>query len=328
MCGIIGYVGNNYAPEILTNSLKKLEYRGYDSTGVALLDTNAKLTIQKSSGTVNNLKKNLEKYDVDSKIGIGHTRWATHGEPNNINAHPHTDCTKKISIVHNGIIENHQEIRNSLEKSGHKFLSQTDSECISHLIENYLDNNDDIEKAIIKTANKIKGANVVLVISNKHPNKIFCFRIGSAGGLIIAHGDDEMFVSSDIPAIIPYASNITYLSSNEIAIISSKKVEYKNINGISISKKTTTLELNEESISKGEFKHFMLKEIHDQPQSMTDAIGSRVSFIDNKIKFEKLPFTDDEIKQFSKIILIGMGTSLHACMVAKNWFESITKIPT
>ena len=328
MCGIIGYVGNNYAPEILTNSLKKLEYRGYDSTGVALLDTNAKLTIQKSSGTVNNLKKNLEKYDVESKIGIGHTRWATHGEPNNINAHPHTDCTKKISIVHNGIIENHQEIRNSLEKSGHKFLSQTDSECISHLIENYLDNNDDIEKAIIKTANKIKGANVVLVISNKHPNKIFCFRIGSAGGLIIAHGDDEMFVSSDIPAIIPYASNITYLSSNEIAIISSKKVEYKNINGISISKKTTPLELNEESISKGEFEHFMLKEIHDQPQSMTDAIGSRVSFIDNKIKFEKLPFTDDEIKQFSKIILIGMGTSLHACMVAKNWFESITKIPT
>ena len=136
MCGIIGYVGNNYAPEILTNSLKKLEYRGYDSTGVALLDTNAKLTIQKSSGTVNNLKKNLEKYDVYSKIGIGHTRWATHGEPNNINAHPHTDCTKKISIVHNGIIENHQEIRNLLEKSGHKFLSQTDSECISHLIEN------------------------------------------------------------------------------------------------------------------------------------------------------------------------------------------------
>ena len=328
MCGIIGYVGNKYAAEILTNSLKKLEYRGYDSTGVALLDTNAKLTIQKSSGTVNNLKKNLEKYDVDSKIGIGHTRWATHGEPNNINAHPHTDCTKKISIVHNGIIENHQEIRNSLEKSGHKFLSQTDSECISHLIENYLDNNDDIEKAIIKTANKIKGANVVLVISNKHPNKIFCFRIGSAGGLIIAHGNDEMLVSSDIPAIIPYASNITYLSSNEIAIISSKKVEYKNIDGISISKKTTTLELNEESISKGEFKHFMLKEIHDQPQSMTDAIGSRVSFIDNKIKFEKFPFTDDEIKQFSKIILIGMGTSLHACMVAKSWFESITKIPT
>ena len=328
MCGIIGYVGNNYAPEILTNSLKKLEYRGYDSTGVALLDTNAKLTIQKSSGTVNNLKKNLEKYNVDSKIGIGHTRWATHGEPNNINAHPHTDCTKKISIVHNGIIENHQEIRNLLEKSGHKFLSQTDSECISHLIENYLDNNDDIEKAIIKTANRIKGANVVLVISNKHPNKIFCFRIGSAGGLIIAHGNDEMLVSSDIPAIIPYASNITYLSSNEIAIISSKKVEYKNIDGISISKKTTTLELNEESISKGEFKHFMLKEIHDQPQAMTDAIGSRVSFIDNKVKFEKFPFTSQEIKQFSKIILIGMGTSLHACMVAKNWFESITKIPT
>ena len=328
MCGIIGYIGNNTAPKILTESLKKLEYRGYDSTGIALLDNNSRLVIVKASGTVNNFKKKLDLNKLTGKIGIGHTRWATHGEPNNINAHPHTDCNNKISIVHNGIIENHQEIRHSLEKSGHKFLSQTDSECISHLIEEYLNNNDDIEKAIRHTANTIQGANVVVIIHKEHPNKLFCFKVGSAGGLIIGNGNNEMFVSSDIPAIIPYTSTVTYLSTNEIAIISSKKVEYKNLEGISITKKTNTIEINRDSISKGEFKHYMLKEIHDQPQAITDTIGSRVSFTDNKIKFEKFPFTNQEIKEFSKIILIGMGTSLHACMVAKNWFESITRIPT
>ncbi|MBN18787.1 MAG: glutamine--fructose-6-phosphate transaminase (isomerizing) [Chloroflexi bacterium] len=328
MCGIIGYIGNNTAPKILTESLKKLEYRGYDSTGIALLDNNSRLVIVKASGTVNNFKKKLDLNKLTGKIGIGHTRWATHGEPNNINAHPHTDCNNKISIVHNGIIENHQEIRHSLEKSGHKFLSQTDSECISHLIEEYLNNNDDIEKAIRHTANTIQGANVVVIIHKEHPNKLFCFKVGSAGGLIIGNGNNEMFVSSDIPAIIPYTSTVTYLSTNEIAIISSEKVEYKNLEGISITKKTNTIEINRDSISKGEFKHYMLKEIHDQPQAITDTIGSRVSFTDNKIKFEKFPFTNQEIKEFSKIILIGMGTSLHACMVAKNWFESITRIPT
>jgi len=328
MCGIIGYIGNNYASEILTKSLKKLEYRGYDSTGVALLDNNKTLNIYKSSGTVNNLNKILENPVLNSNLGIGHTRWATHGEPNNINAHPHADCSKTISIVHNGIIENHEELRDSLEKLGHKFLSQTDSECISHLIENYLNDNNDIEKAIINTANKLKGANVVVIISSNHPGKIFCFRVGNSGGLIIAYGNNEMFVSSDIPAIIPYTSKVTYLSTNELAIITSKKAVYKNLQGENISKKTTDLNLNEDSISKGQFDHYMLKEIHDQPQSITDAIGSRVSFTDNTVKFEKFPFTNQQVKQFSKIILIGMGTSLHAAMVAKNWFESISKIPT
>ena len=282
MCGIVGIASDNNCIPALLSGLRALEYRGYDSSGLAS-SINNHLTHKKSIGKISNLIEKLNNEELQGNTVIAHTRWATHGKPSLVNAHPFVK--EKCALVHNGIIENHQEIRNLLEKSGHKFLSQTDSECISHLIENYLDNNDDIEKAIIKTANRIKGANVVLVISNKHPNKIFCFRIGSAGGLIIAHGDNEMFVSSDIPAIIPYASSITYLSSNEIAIISSKKVEYKNIEGISISKKTTTLELNEESISKGEFKHFMLKEIHDQPQAMTDAIGSRVSFIDNKVKF-------------------------------------------
>jgi len=328
MCGITGYVGNKNASIILIESMKKLEYRGYDSAGVSFLDSKGALNIYKSTGTVNNLNKSLDKCKPNSNAGIGHTRWATHGEPNNINAHPHSDCTGFVSVVHNGIIENYKNLRNVLENLGHKFASQTDSECISHLIEDYLHKTNDIEKAIINTANKIKGNNAVLLIATHYPDNLFCFQIGDISSLTIAQGNNEMFVSSDIVAIPSHVTKVTYLSNNELAVISSNHIQYKDFAGTEIAKPNINVDIDTDTPSKGNFDHFMLKEIYDQPQSIINIINSKVSFTDSKIKFDDIPFTSNQIRQFSRIVLIGMGTSMHAAMVAKYWFELICKIPT
>ena len=327
MCGIIGYTGEKQAAPILIKGLSSLEYRGYDSTGLAVIDHKHSPYVLKAAGKLSNLKDSIGNKIPDGKIGLGHTRWATHGTPNKRNAHPHTDCTDDIIVVHNGIVENYLEIKKELIDKGHVFQSETDSECIPHLIEEYIKENNSFEAALTSTAKRLQGANAVVLISNNKPAQIAAFRIGYAGGIVIGYGENEMFLASDLAAILPHTRKVAYLSGNEIAFVSPEGPYYIELEGNPIKKSPSIVNYDPLSAAKGEFKHFMLKEIHEQPESMMNTFRGRVKFDRKAVKLETLPYSDEQISEIERIVLIGMGTSLHAAMVGRIWIESLAGIP-
>ena len=326
MCGIIGYIGERAAAPIILEGLGALEYRGYDSAGIAVLDEEGVPQLYKSAGKLSRLRSILGNGLPDGFSGVGHTRWATHGGPTDFNAHPHTDCTGDVMVVHNGIFENYLELKQSLAADGHTFDSQTDAECIPHLIESYMQEGRSLEEAARAAACRIEGANAVVVMSRKEPDKIVSFKLGNAGGIVIGYGEEEMLLASDIAALLPHVRNVAYLSVGEMATVTRDKARYTRIDGTPVKKLAAPVSYGAMTATKGEYKHFMLKEIHEQPDAVLDSLRGRVQFDPPGITLPELSFTDAEVKRFNRAIIIGMGTSMHAGMVGRMWMESMAGI--
>lgn len=325
MCGIIGYVGEDDALGILLDGLKRLEYRGYDSAGIAVLKNN-RLELRRSVGKLINLEKIIKKENLKSGIGIGHTRWATHGRPTSENAHPHTDCKNEIAIVHNGIIENFKELRNKLITEGHKFKSETDTEVFAHLIEKYLKETSEIEVAVIKACKEVEGTFALGVISKKFPDKLIAARCGSPLVIGIGEVNNELFIASDIPAILNKTRKVIILEEEEIATISKDGFSIRNFENKKIEKKITTIEWDPITAEKGGYKHFMLKEIFEQPQVLEDTLRGRV--FQDEILLDEINIPSAYFNKLKKIIILACGTAWHAGLVGKFMFEEIAKIPT
>jgi len=323
MCGIFGYVGKKEALPFLVEGLKRLEYQGCDSTGVATIDK-GKLFILKCSGKSNNLEQLLKQKPISGQIGIGHNRWATHGQPSNANAHPQQDCHGKIAVAHNGIIENYLELRRVLAERGHKFTSTTDSEVIAHLIEEE-SKNCNLISAVTAALKHLKGTYALCVISEDEPEKIIVARNGSP--LIIGFGENESFISSDLLALLKYTGKIVKLENEEIAEISGEEVKIFHFSGRSVEKEIELISWDPESAEKGGFAHFMLKEIHEQPRALRKTIEGRIKAGSHEIRFDQLNLSDEEIRKVNRVVFIACGTSWHASLVGKHLFEQFAKLP-
>ena len=328
MCGIIGYTGLRPASPILMEGLASLEYRGYDSAGIAVLGPNGEPAVRRSAGKLSKLRKVLRNGLPEGVAGIGHTRWATHGGPTDSNAHPHTDCRSEVMVVHNGIVENYLELKADLIARGHAFTSQTDAECIPHLIESYLLEEYSLEEAVRAAAGRIRGANAVVVISTREPERIVAFRLGNAGGLVVGYGEGEMLLASDLPALLPHTREVAYLTGGEMVSLTRHDARYIRLDGAPVDKTPSHVSYDPLSAAKGEYKHFMLKEINEQPEAAINVLRARVSFDTPGVELEDIPYSDKELKSFNRMVLVGMGTSLHAAMVGRTWMEAIARIPS
>jgi glucosamine--fructose-6-phosphate aminotransferase (isomerizing) len=327
VCGIFGYIGSKEALPFLMEGLKKLEYRGYDSAGVASID-NGHLFVTKCAGKISDLEKELSERPIGGKIGIGHTRWATHGRPSNENSHPHTDCSEQIVVVHNGIIENYLAIRRKLSDEGHKFTSTTDTEVIAHLIEKYIKESDEslsLEEAVRKALNDIEGSYALAVLYEKQPGKIVAARRGSP--LVIGVQEGETFISSDIPALLKYTSHVIYLNDLEIATITEDGVKIETLKGKPVNNEITLISWDPESAEKGGYAHFMLKEIHEQPKAIRDTIADRIKVDESYIHFDELNFTEEEAKQINRVVFTACGTSWHSGLIGEYLIEQFVRIP-
>jgi glucosamine--fructose-6-phosphate aminotransferase (isomerizing) len=316
MCGIVGYVGYRKTVPVLLHGLQRLEYRGYDSAGIAILDEKErKIVIEKKVGKIKDLQEYLWGKNINGNIGIAHTRWATHGPPSIENAHPHISQNGEFALVHNGIIENYVQLKEMLIKKGYQFKSQTDTEVIAHLLEEYYEGN--LFDTVLKIAKMLEGAYAIGIISTLEPDKIVALRKGSP--LIVGIGENENFIASDIPAVLEYTKKFITLDDEEIAIITKDKVEIYNINGEKVEKKPFTVNWDIAAAEKGGYKHFMLKEIYEQPKTITDTISGFFSDLDNSVY--------KEIKNIQNIVIIACGTSYHAGLTGKFWIEKFAKIP-
>ncbi len=315
MCGIIGITSNKLVSSPIINSLKKLEYRGYDSAGIATIDSGFIKEV-KCEGRVESLEKAVSKSKLTGNVGIGHVRWATHGIPNTINAHPHS--SENVSVVHNGIIENSTLLKKFLINKGHKFKSQTDTEVIVHLITEYL-KKDNLKDAIIKVLKKLHGSFALGIIFKDNPNLIIGARRGSP--LAVGYGPGENYLGSDSYALKSMTNKISYLNDGEFCIIKKDNVEFFNQSGKKINKKVLHLSSNEQNYEKGDYKHFMAKEIDEQPNTIKNCVNEYIDKINNDINIFNFPFKEKEI---NSITLIGCGTAYHSCLIAKYWFEQLT----
>lgn len=326
MCGIVGYIGERQAQEILLSGLKRLEYRGYDSSGMAiLLPKKNTLSIRKTQGKIKALESLLNKKPLAGTVGIAHTRWATHGEPNQINAHPHADCKQQIAIVHNGIIENYAQLKQQLIKEGHKFASQTDTEVIVHLIEKFFKNGS-LEEAVRKALPKLEGSFAIGVISSKEPDKLIGARLGSP--LIVGVGEGENFLASDAPAILDATKDIIFLGENEIAVLTKNSCKVTDFNGKVIKKTPTRINWDITQAQKQGYKHFMLKEINEQPSILENLISARIQSKTGKIIFEEQHIPEEQLKNIKNIAIVACGTAYHAGLVGKYIIESVCGIQT
>lgn len=323
MCGIIGYVGEKRADPILLDGLKKLEYRGYDSSGIGVIDAvSGKIVLKKDSGKIKNLENLIVKSPFpDNTTGISHTRWATHGAPNRVNAHPHKDCSGKFLIVHNGIIENYQELKGELVKKGHRIVSETDTEVVSHLIEEYYKG--DLLKAVLLSIKRLKGAFALGIISSDHPDRLIAARVGSP--LIIGLGKEGNFIASDVPAIIEYTRKIIYLKDGQCADISKNCVKVFDFRGKPVEPKINTVNFAVDSVQKQGYAHFMLKEIHEQPAVISAMIKARVK--GETINLEGLSLSLAQLKTIKNIYIVACGTAFHAGLVGKYAIEKLSGIP-
>lgn len=325
MCGIIGYVGEKQAQPILLAGLKRLEYRGYDSSGIAtILSRKKAISIRKAPGKIAALEKLLSKKPLDGIVGIAHTRWATHGAPNQENSHPHDDCEGQIAIVHNGIIENYESIKNNLVKEGHFFKSQTDTEVIVHLIEKFY-TNCPLEEAVRQALKLLVGSFAIGVIAEKEPGKLVGARQGSP--LIVGLGKDENFLASDAPAILERTKEIIFLDENEIAVLSKTQVKVIDLDGKAILKKVTHIQWDIAQAEKQGYAHFMLKEINEQPAIIHNLLGARMKKENNEIAFEEQRISPEKIKEIKDISIVACGTAYHAGLVGKYILESVCSFP-
>jgi glucosamine--fructose-6-phosphate aminotransferase (isomerizing) len=325
MCGIVAYIGNQEACPLIIKGLKRLEYRGYDSAGVALINE-GNLNVYKKKGKVTELENLLKDKNIHSHIGIGHTRWATHGEPNDRNAHPHLSSHGDLAIIHNGIIENYASLKQDLILRGHQFLSDTDSEVFIHFIEDIKENNDcSLEEAVRLALTKVVGAYAIVILSKNDPDQLIAARKGSP--LVIGLGKGEFFLASDATPIIEYTDEVVYLNDYEIAVIKGGKLSIRNVEDIQTTPYIQKLDLELESIEKGGYEHFMLKEIMEQPKSITDCMRGRVLADQGIVKLGGLRQYLNKLVNADRIIIVACGTSWHAGLVAEYLFEDLARIP-
>ena len=320
-------MGNRPAGPILFDALSRLEYRGYDSAGIAVIDGTGRAVVEKQAGKLGALVASVGTRVPEGSTGIGHTRWATHGKPTTQNAHPHSDCTGQFLVVHNGIIENYRALKEALIESGHKFASETDSEVIAHLIEENRSAGFGLVEAVRKSLNVLEGAFSVAVAAADEPGKIIAARVGNGGGIVIGYGQDEMFLASDLPAISSYARAAVYLKNGELALVESHSVRYLDQSGAQLSRVPTPVTGGGIVFAKGGYKHFMLKEIMEQPESLTNLLRGRISFDTADILLPELTDVADMLAKTERVIIIGMGTSLHAAAVGARMFEALAQVP-
>lgn len=326
MCGIVGYIGDQNATPLILNGLKRLEYRGYDSAGLAVLQ-NSHIEMRKDAGKLSKLAEMVASQPIEGKIGIGHTRWATHGEPNARNAHPHHSKDGNFVVVHNGIVENFLELRDELSAEGVAFNSDTDTETIVHLIDRYYALEKNLSEAVRKTLLNLRGAHGLVVMSSLEPDKIVAARLGNAGGVVIGLGEGEMFVASDIPAILEHTRKVIFLESGQMAIVQKDRVQVKTLQGEPVEYKVHTVQWDPVAAEKGEYRHFMQKEIHEQVRSLNDTLAGRVDFEQGLVRLPQLNLTPELAKRIKKITITACGTAAHAGMVGKIMIERIARVP-
>jgi len=322
MCGIVGYIGNRESQGILIEGLKKLEYRGYDSAGIAVY-TNEGLVVRKSKGRLAILEEKLDDKPLHGSVGIGHTRWATHGKPSDENSHPHTDNSSKFSVVHNGIIENYIELKEELIAKGHNFVSETDTEVISHLVADLYDG--DIVKAVQAAVKQMRGAFALGVLTEYEPDRLVAVRFASP--LVIGIGEGENFIGSDIPAILEHTRNVYILNDGEMAVLTSNHVELLTITGETISKEIFHVDWDLITAEKAGFEHFMLKEVFEQPRAYRDTMMGRVSEDGTKVQLKEIGMTQEQIMAIRNVHIIACGTAYHAGMIGKSVIEDLARIP-
>jgi glucosamine--fructose-6-phosphate aminotransferase (isomerizing) len=327
MCGIVGYIGPRDATPIILNGLKRLEYRGYDSAGLAVLQ-DGRIEVRRDAGKLARLESLVNEAPLHGQLGIGHTRWATHGEPNVRNAHPHLGMTGEVVVVHNGIVENFLELRQELADEGAIFNSDTDTEVIVHLVERYLSAETSLAEAARQALSHLKGAHGVVMFSTREPDKIVAARIGNAGGAVIGLGQGESFVASDLPAILEHTRQVVFLESRQMAVVGRQELHVQTLEGVPVRYEVHQVAWDPVSAEKGAYHHFMEKEIHEQVRSLTDTIGGRVDFDNGHgIRLPELNLTPEFARRIKKIFITACGTAAHAGMVGKVLIERIARLP-
>ena len=323
MCGIVGYIGFNQASDFLLDGMAKLEYRGYDSAGIAVIGPENVIKIQKKVGRLANLEAIVKADPNEGTVGIGHTRWATHGRPSDMNAHPHASEDGKFAVVHNGIIENYMPLKEELIEKGYHFKSETDTEVVAHLLEDMYDG--DFVSTVRRMLDRVDGAYALEIICADEPDKIICTK--KENPLVIGLGKGENFVASDIPAIINYTRDTYILNDGELAIVTRDNVSVFDRAGHAIDKEVFHVSWNAEAAEKGGYEHFMLKEIHDQPKAVRDTFGTHISEDGKIVIFDELNWTADDVAAFNKILIVACGTAYHAGLVTKQYIENLARIP-
>jgi glucosamine--fructose-6-phosphate aminotransferase (isomerizing) len=328
MCGIVGYVGQRDTAPLLLESLQRLEYRGYDSAGIAVIEDGA-IQRRRSAGKLVNLASVLAASPLTGRIGVGHTRWATHGKPSEENAHPHTDCTGDIVLIHNGIIENYVALKAELQSLGHVFASETDSEVLVHLIEHEYcpPRGRPLVEATRRALARVKGAHAVVVMSSHEPDRLVAARLGNAGGLVVGAGDHEMFLASDLPAILQYTRQMYFLGNREMADVTRDEVTFSDLDGHPLAKSPQTVAWDPIAAAKGGYKHFMLKEIYEQASSLSDTIAGRLDPEGGDVRLAHVAMSADQVTRINKVVLVACGTAWHSALVGKFMIERLAKVP-
>ena len=324
MCGIVGYIGPKKVVPVIIEGLRKLEYRGYDSAGIAVVNGSGKVEIRRAPGKLKNLEETLRESPIDGTYGIGHTRWATHGRPTEENAHPHRDCTGQYVVVHNGIIENYLELKEGLQREGHKFVTETDTEIVAHLVEKYAKSLP-FEEAVRKTLKDLRGIYSLVFLSAKDPQKLIAARIGPPS--VIGLGDGEFFVASDIPALLEHTRKIFFLADGDIAVLSRDGVRVTDLDGNPVDRPAHHVAWDPIMAEKGGYKHFMQKEIFEQPRAVRDTLLGRISQDSGKVFLDEMAITEKQFREFQNVRIVACGTSWHAGLAGKFMIERLARLP-
>jgi glutamine---fructose-6-phosphate transaminase (isomerizing) len=324
VCGIVGYIGPKKVVPLILDGLRRLEYRGYDSAGIAVVSQNGKMEIRRASGKLPNLEESIRNNPIDGIYGLGHTRWATHGRPTEENAHPHRDCKGEIVVVHNGIVENYVELKQELEKEGHKFVTQTDTEIVAHLVEKYMDGGP-LEDAVRKSVKRLSGNYALVILSTKDPRKIVAARSGPP--VLVGLGKDEYFVASDIPGILAHTRDMFFLNDGDIAVLTPKGVQVSDIEANPVQPQIHHVTWDPITAEKGGFKHFMLKEIFEQPRAIRDTMLGRISQETGQVFLDEMEISEQEFRNFRNVKIVACGTSWHAGLAGKFMIERLAGVP-
>jgi glutamine---fructose-6-phosphate transaminase (isomerizing) len=324
MCGIVGYIGSKKVVPVIIEGLRKLEYRGYDSAGIAVVDAAGQLHLRRAPGKLKNLETAIQNAPIDGTYGIGHTRWATHGRPTEENAHPHRDCTGQYVVVHNGIIENYFELKEKLQTEGHKFVTETDTEVVAHLVEKYAQQLP-FEEAVRKTLKDLRGIYSLVFLSAKDPQKLVAARIGPPS--VIGLGDGEYFVASDIPALLEHTRRIFFLADGDVAVLTRDGVRVTDLDGKPVERPAHTVTWDPIMAEKGGYKHFMLKEIFEQPRAVGDTLLGRISQDTGKVFLDAMQISEAQFREFQSVRIVACGTSWHAALAGKFMIERLARLP-
>ena len=327
MCGIFGYLGYQDAAPLVLAGLERLAYRGYDSAGVAVIDRAGHLEVRKSAGKLANLMSLVEREPISGNCGLGHTRWATHGAPTDANAHPHLDGTGEVVVVHNGIVENYIELKGRLTAEGHTFTSATDTEVIPHLIQELLAQGNTLAEAVRLAAAELRGAHAIACMHAGSPDTLVAVRIGNAGGVSVGFGSGEMFVASDLPALLPLTTSVAPLAPGEMAVVTPEGCDMLTLDGRRVDTARQTIAMNPVAAAKGGHRHFMLKEIMEQPESAMSCLRGRLAFTPPSAVLGELPFTSEELRSLSRVVFLGMGTTQYATRVGARMTELLARLP-